>query len=183
MFNSSKMYISADTIQATTSIVLFNNLLIIITPLYYSSPDNYYFANFNWKMQNRFQDDVKQIWREDTSFTVLAMNQGLYGFSVPAALNDQLSLNEMAGLIDEYYFYVDVNQVINEDMKFGEAQRILDFFKVVRESEYKPSCLVFYYSTPKVPKDTEARSYLSFDKWSEMLTVDQIVAELNTQMA
>lgn len=149
---------------------------------YYSSPDNYYFAYFYWEMKNRFQDDVKQIWSEDTSFMVLAMNQGLYGFSIPAALNDQLSLDEMAGLIDEYYFYVKTNQIIDENTKQNEAPKILDFIQIIRESRYKPNRLVLYYNTSNSSKGTAERINISFDNWSEIITVDQVIENINTQL-
>lgn len=146
---------------------------------YYSSPDNYYFACFNWKMQRRFQDDVKRIWSEDSFFTVLAMNQGLYGFSVPSAMNDQLSLNEMADLIYDYYFYINTNQTIDENIKLNEAQKIFDFIQVIQESGYKPNHLVFYYESSKCSKGTTDRINISFDNWSEVMTVDQVVEEIN----
>jgi len=144
-------------------------------------PDNYYVAYFELEMRDFFKEDVKRIWGEDAAARVSVPNHALVAFTVPIGLNDQLPLQDMAALVDEYILFVDINQALGEDSNEDETRRIFDFIQTVQASGHKPNCIVFWYSVPKTAKDTSGRTNISLDNWLEITTIEQVVEQMNNQ--
>jgi hypothetical protein len=142
----------------------------------YFSADNYYTAYFEYRMKEFYLNDVKDLFGEKINLIIRVPNHALYAFTTPEELNDTMSLNEMDSLIDEYLIIIDTKRKIDEDVKFNEANKILEFIHTVQKSGYNPKRIVFWYNTKN-----RGSASVSYDDWQEINSIEQILLNVNEE--
>jgi hypothetical protein len=145
-------------------------------------PDDYYMVYFETQMADFFENDIRRIWKDSATTSIsISSRAAAASFRVPAGLNDQLSLWEMEALIEEYLLFVNVDTMLNEDAKVGEAQKIFDFIQGVQKSKYNPTRLVFWYQAPKTVIDASGRTNLSFEDWMNIDSIEKVITQMDGQ--
>lgn len=134
-------------------------------------------------MTDFFKGDVTDVWGADASAYTLAMNPALYSFAVPIGLNDQLSLNEMETLIEEYLIYINTEQLLNEGNLEDAAKKARAFIQHVQNSGYEPDRIIFRYIAPKASKDNRGLIIVGIGNWQEIMTVEQVMEQLKSNLA
>lgn len=147
------------------------------------SPDNYYLAYFEQQLTNYIKDSVNALWGDDASASVSVSNPALYSFEFSAELNDQISLNDMEALIEEYLVRINTEEYLNEDNILSESTKVLMLIQFLKESGYKPDALVFRYVAPKTFQNSYGLNIISIDDWKDTTTVEEIVEKLKSELS
>jgi len=155
-------------------------------------PDNYYLNYFSLYSSRQIGEYVQNIWGESASAYVPDKSSGLYSYSVPSEFYEHMALEEMEAFLD-YDVYIRTDQLLNNESKIPEAQRILDMIRYVQTSQFKPTEILFWYNTGIVEKGEEIRKSISFgngtdpyhmgrfENWSETVSIEEIVKAMDDQ--
>ena len=140
------------------------------------SPDNYYLRYFEWLLAQQFNNSIKKAWGNNAYAQVRVPNHALYSFTVPAELSDELALDEMVALVDDYLILIDTSQELNEANKLHEAEKILIVIQSVQQSGYEPENLVFWYNT--LSSDRNKHISLGFTDWASVFSTKPVLERI-----
>ncbi|MDR0380405.1 MAG: hypothetical protein LBH86_00200 [Oscillospiraceae bacterium] len=146
-------------------------------------PDNYYIACFEFEMGKYFRPDTKRIWGEGARTHAMFFDPALYAFGVPHGLNNRLTLEDMAALVDDYHLVVRPNVDFEDELKMSEADKILDFIQTVQGGLFKPSRISFLYNIPETKNNKDGLISIGFDDWIDINMVEQVMRRIETELA
>lgn len=136
-------------------------------------PDTYYLELFDYRMGEKLNPIVKDIWNED-SFA--AMSTFIYWTPIgvhliPAELNDKLSLDEAENLLNEYLMIFTKQDLNNDDIE-SEAESIYQFIEYINECDYHPAVYHFCYNNISV----------DFTKPDESESIESIITTITKKI-
>ena len=141
----------------------------------YFSVDDYYIAYSEYLMKEYFENDIKELWDSSADIEVRVQSSALYSSPVSTELNEQMPLEEIIPLIDEYRFLVNVMDcLLDADTRVDEADKIFRFIKKVQESPYKPDRIVFWYQVAN-----GGLKSIGFDQGEEIASIDQVLLRVD----
>jgi hypothetical protein len=152
--------------------------------------NTYYSVYFELNMKNTFMIDVSNIWKDDASLDVSVRSANRHKLTTPSNFDYREpitdTLEEMAEVFYSesfrgygFDFIISVNRSIDDDSKIEESNRIWDFIQVLKNSNFKPAALIFFYENPS-PSITDrifnhTKIETRINDWSNIETAEQVL--------
>ena len=120
--------------------------------------DTYYAAYFEMGMKNRFMVDVLEIWNNDAQLSV-SVRGNREEFKTPENFNPKEPITETLEQMAEVFynrsfenhnfiFIIETNQILNDESKDEEVERMLAFVRKMQNSVFRPRTIMFSYTNP-----------------------------------
>ncbi len=142
------------------------------------SADNYYVKYFEYCMEKFLIADVTRLWGDKATVKVLDVNIGGVAFSVSSELNDKITLMEMEPLIDDYWIYVRMNEIVFDELSTEKtANLIFEFIETIKNYDFVPKTIDFWH-----PLTDDNEFDIALHDWDEIKTVDQVVERIEAEL-
>ena len=109
-------------------------------------PDNYYMQVFKYETNKKLPELFEYIWTGDARSYMIVDQGALYAFRVPPEISENSNYDEMLQAFD-YYISFDISFILDTQNKAAEAKKIFDAITIMKESDYKPDRILFWYQT------------------------------------
>lgn len=137
--------------------------------------DNFFNVILENQVDDVFRDYIRSIWGEETVFRV-HLTQGRIEAIYPD-INERTRFEDVKHLFAEfsrYNFSIRPSIVLSDTNKYEEAQKVLDFFEIIKEKGHSPGWIALSYLNPN-QTDGDGLS-IFFRRWKEITTDEQVLS-------
>ena len=167
--------------------------------------DDYIGTFFCRKTEEAILPEIKKIWNEDVEVKVVRSNSRDYPTRRTGETNEHMTAIEMEPLYN-YEIYITTNKLLNDETndetKLDEALRIIKTMQYLKNNQYWPKEILFWFQTGKSEKEEAIKSskdwaeyYIwfaekgaphrtgDFENWYDINEIDEVIDVINSQRA